>query len=59
VKGMTQGPPLLDAKTDCGAIPMGPKQLAHYQALVDDAVRPRERPAEFRGGIKGGRGERE
>jgi len=41
VKGMKQGPPLHDAQTDCGAIPMGPKQLQHFQALVDDAVRVR------------------
>ena len=29
---------LNDAKVDCGAITMGARQIAHYQALVDDAV---------------------
>eukprot|EP00595_Chromulina_sp_UTEXLB2642_P001433 CAMPEP_0196765278 /NCGR_PEP_ID=MMETSP1095-20130614/7935_1 /TAXON_ID=96789 ORGANISM="Chromulina nebulosa, Strain UTEXLB2642" /NCGR_SAMPLE_ID=MMETSP1095 /ASSEMBLY_ACC=CAM_ASM_000446 /LENGTH=404 /DNA_ID=CAMNT_0042123067 /DNA_START=352 /DNA_END=1563 /DNA_ORIENTATION=+ len=29
---------LVDSSIDCGAICMGPKQLLHYQRLVDDAV---------------------
>lgn len=38
VKGMKIGPSLEDPDVDCGAICMGPKQLLHYQRLVDDAV---------------------
>lgn len=38
VHQMKQGPPLHSATTDCGAICMGPRQMAHYQTLVDDAV---------------------
>ena len=38
VSQMRTGAPLNDAKVDCGAITMGARQIAHYQALVDDAV---------------------
>ena len=38
VSKMRTGAPLNDAKVDCGAITMGARQIAHYQALVDDAV---------------------
>ena len=38
VKQMKQGPPLHEADVDCGAICMGPRQMAHYQRLVGDAV---------------------
>uniref|UniRef100_A0A6B2L1U5 Cyclic nucleotide-binding domain-containing protein n=1 Tax=Arcella intermedia TaxID=1963864 RepID=A0A6B2L1U5_9EUKA len=38
VKQMKTGPSLGDPSIDCGAICMGPKQLLHYQKLVDDAV---------------------
>lgn len=38
VKGMKIGPSLGDPLVDCGAICMGPKQMLHYQKLVDDAV---------------------
>lgn len=38
VKGMKVGPSLGDSAVDCGAICMGPNQIAHYQRLVDDAV---------------------
>lgn len=39
VSKMKTGPSLGDPWVDCGAIPMGPQQLKHYQALVDDAVK--------------------
>ena len=39
VKQMRTGPSLGDPFVDCGAICMGPRQFAKYQALVDDAVR--------------------
>lgn len=35
---MKIGPSLGDPLVDCGAICMGPKQMLHYQRLVDDAV---------------------
>jgi len=35
---MKQGPPLASTDIDCGAICMGPRQMKHYQQLVDDAV---------------------
>jgi acyl-CoA reductase-like NAD-dependent aldehyde dehydrogenase len=35
---MKTGPSLGDHFVDCGAICMGPRQLLHYQKLVDDAV---------------------
>eukprot|EP01040_Poterioochromonas_malhamensis_P011867 gene11867-12943_t len=38
VRNMKTGPSLGDPFVDCGAICMGPKQLLHYQRLVDDAV---------------------
>ncbi|RYH14443.1 aldehyde dehydrogenase family protein [archaeon] len=38
VKNMKIGPSLGDPTVDCGAICMGPKQMLHYQKLVDDAV---------------------
>jgi acyl-CoA reductase-like NAD-dependent aldehyde dehydrogenase len=38
VKQMKIGPSLGDPIVDCGAICMGPKQMLHYQKLVDDAV---------------------
>jgi len=38
VKSMKIGPSLGDPIVDCGAICMGPKQMLHYQKLVDDAV---------------------
>lgn len=38
VKKMKIGPSLGDPSVDCGAICMGPKQMLHYQRLVDDAV---------------------
>ena len=38
VKEMKIGPSLGDASIDCGAICMGPRQMLHYQKLVDDAV---------------------
>lgn len=38
VKQMRTGAPLSEARIDCGAITMGPKQLLAYQRLVDDAV---------------------
>jgi len=38
VRRMKQGPPLGSALVDCGGICMGPRQMAHYQRLVDDAV---------------------
>jgi hypothetical protein len=36
---MTQGSPNGNPTIDCGAICMGPKQMQHYQKLVDDAVK--------------------
>ena len=38
VNRMTFGPSLGDPFIDCGSITMGPKQIGHYQSLVDDAV---------------------
>jgi acyl-CoA reductase-like NAD-dependent aldehyde dehydrogenase len=38
VKQMKIGASLGDVTVDCGAICMGPKQMLHYQRLVDDAV---------------------
>lgn len=38
VKEMKIGPSLGDPQVDCGAICMGPKQMLHYQKLVDDAI---------------------
>lgn len=38
VKKMKIGPSLGDNIVDCGAICMGPRQMLHYQKLVDDAV---------------------
>lgn len=38
VKQMKIGPSLGDPEVDCGAICMGPRQMLHYQKLVDDAV---------------------
>ncbi|KAJ1428867.1 putative aldehyde dehydrogenase [Ochromonadaceae sp. CCMP2298] len=38
VRQMKIGPSLGDTEVDCGAICMGPRQMAHYQKLVDDAV---------------------
>jgi len=38
VSKMKTGPSLGDPMVDCGAICMGPRQMAHYQKLVDDAV---------------------
>jgi acyl-CoA reductase-like NAD-dependent aldehyde dehydrogenase len=38
VRRMKIGPSLGDAEVDCGAICMGPRQMLHYQKLVDDAV---------------------
>lgn len=38
VKQMKLGPSLGDPAVDCGSICMGPRQLLHYQRLVDDAV---------------------
>lgn len=38
VKEMQIGPSLGNPFVDCGAICMGPKQMLHYQRLVDDAV---------------------
>eukprot|EP00981_Chlorochromonas_danica_P009772 scaffold2815_cov180-Ochromonas_danica.AAC.7 len=38
VRKMKIGPSLGDSTIDCGAICMGPKQMLHYQRLVDDAV---------------------
>lgn len=38
VKDMKIGPSLSDPLVDCGSICMGPKQMQHYQKLVDDAV---------------------
>jgi acyl-CoA reductase-like NAD-dependent aldehyde dehydrogenase len=39
VKNMTWGESsLTDSFVDCGSICMGPKQMNHYQKLVDDAV---------------------
>lgn len=38
VKQMKIGPSLGDPYVDCGSICMGPKQMLHYQKLVDDAV---------------------
>ena len=38
VKQMKLGPSLGDPTVDCGSICMGPRQLLHYQRLVDDAV---------------------
>lgn len=38
VNGMKVGPSLGDPTVDCGAITMGPRQMQHYQHLVDDAV---------------------
>lgn len=38
VKQMKTGPSLEDPYVDCGAICMGPRQMQHYQKLVDDAV---------------------
>ena len=35
---MKTGPSLGNPFVDCGAICMGPRQMAHYQKLVDDAV---------------------
>ena len=35
---MKVGPSLGDPLVDCGAITMGPRQLLHYQRLVDDAI---------------------
>jgi len=37
VKNMKVGPSLGDPSVDCGAICMGPRQMLHYQKLVDDA----------------------
>ena len=37
VNGMKIGPSLGDPYVDCGSICMGPRQLEHYQRLVDDA----------------------
>jgi acyl-CoA reductase-like NAD-dependent aldehyde dehydrogenase len=37
VRQMKTGPSLGDIDVDCGAICMGPKQLLHYQNLVEDA----------------------
>ena len=38
VSKMRTGPSLGDQYIDCGSICMGPRQLEHYQRLVDDAV---------------------
>jgi acyl-CoA reductase-like NAD-dependent aldehyde dehydrogenase len=38
VSKMRTGPSLGDDYIDCGSICMGPRQLEHYQRLVDDAV---------------------
>ncbi len=38
VKQMKIGASLEDPTIDCGAICMGPRQMCHYQKLVDDAV---------------------
>jgi acyl-CoA reductase-like NAD-dependent aldehyde dehydrogenase len=38
VKQMKVGSSLGDPTVDCGSICMGPRQLRHYQDLVDDAV---------------------
>jgi len=38
VRQMKTGASNGDPSVDCGAIPMGPQQLKHYQALVDNAV---------------------
>ena len=38
VKQMKVGPSLGDTAVDCGSICMGPRQMLHYQKLVDDAV---------------------
>jgi acyl-CoA reductase-like NAD-dependent aldehyde dehydrogenase len=38
VRQMKTGPSLGDPLVDCGAIAMGPRQMLHYQRLVDDAV---------------------
>lgn len=38
VKQMKIGVSLGDSSVDCGAICMGPRQMLHYQRLVDDAV---------------------
>ncbi len=38
VKKMKIGPSLGDSQVDCGSICMGPRQMLHYQKLVDDAV---------------------
>jgi acyl-CoA reductase-like NAD-dependent aldehyde dehydrogenase len=38
VRKMKIGPSLGDVDIDCGAICMGPRQMMHYQKLVDDAV---------------------
>ena len=35
---MKMGVSLGDPYVDCGSICMGPRQLQHYQRLVDDAV---------------------
>jgi acyl-CoA reductase-like NAD-dependent aldehyde dehydrogenase len=37
VKQMKTGPSLGDLDVDCGSICMGPRQMEHYQKLVDDA----------------------
>jgi len=39
VKKLKTGPTLGDPTVDCGAICMGPNEMARYQKLVDDAVR--------------------
>eukprot|EP00937_MAST-01D_sp_MAST-1D-sp2_P004250 g4250.t1 len=39
VSTLRTGASLGDAYVDCGAITMGRRQMEHYQALVDDAVR--------------------
>jgi len=39
VNKLSTGPPLAATTPDCGAVAMGPKQIANYQRLVDDAVK--------------------